>query len=99
MIVLLTIISIIAALALFVALIYFLVKIVHVLDRAGGRPDSNLAKIRMGVRAIEIETGHLPPQATQLNTSLQAIAGGLGAVDQRLVATATAAIGQEVTKI
>lgn len=49
----------------------------------------------MGLRAIEVETSHLPTQVTQLNTSLQAIAGGLDAVDQRLVGTATAAIQQE----
>jgi len=96
MIVLLMILSALALLALFEALIYFLVKIIVVLDRIGGRADSYLAKLRMGLRAIEVETGHLPTQATQLNESLQAIAGGLKAVDERLVGTANAAIRQEV---
>ena len=96
MIVLLTVLSVLAVLALFVALIYFLVKIISVLDRVGGRADSYLAKLRMGLRAIEVETGHLPTQVTQLNTSLQALAGGLEAVDERLVGTASAAVRQEV---
>jgi hypothetical protein len=95
MTVLLMILSALALLALFGALIYFLKKIIAVLDSIGGRPDSYLAKLRMGLRAIEVETGHLPTQVTQLNESLQAIAGGLDAVDQRLVATATAAMQQE----
>lgn len=95
MIVLLMVLSALALLALFGALIYFLKKIVAVLDQIGGRADSYLAKLRMGLRAIEVETSHLPTQATKLNESLQAIAGGLGAVDERLVGTATAAIRQE----
>lgn len=95
MIVLLMILSALALLALFVALIYFLKKIITVLDRVGGNPDSYLAKLRMGLRAIEVETGHLPTQVTKLNTSLIAIGGGLDAVDERLVGTATAAIQQE----
>ncbi|HLX56526.1 MAG TPA: hypothetical protein VKR83_05840 [Ktedonobacteraceae bacterium] len=95
MIVLLMILSALALLALFVALIYFLKKIIMVLDRIGGQPDSYLAKLRMGLRAIEVETGHLPTQVTTLNTSLAAIGGGLDAVDERLVGTATAAIQQE----
>lgn len=94
MIVLLTVLSALALLALFGALIYFLTRIIAVLDRVGGRADSYLAKLRMGLRAIEVETGHLPTQATELNASLQAIAEGLSAVDQHLVATATAAVGQ-----
>jgi hypothetical protein len=49
----------------------------------------------MGLRAIEVETGHLPTQVTKLNESLQAVAGGLNAVDERLVGTATAAVKQE----
>lgn len=95
MIVLLMILSALAGLSLFVALIYFLKKIIMVLDRVGGQPDSYLAKLRMGLRAIEVETGHLPTQVTTLNTSLIAIGGGLDAVDERLVGTATAAIQQE----
>lgn len=95
MIVLLMVLSVLGVLALFGALIYFLRKIIAVLDSVGGRADSYLAKLRLGLRAIEVETGHLPTQATQLNDTLQAIAGGLQTVDQGLVATATAATRQE----
>ena len=94
MLVLLMVLSLLAVLALFGALLYFVVQIVKVLDRVGGHADSYLAKLRMGLRAIEIETGHLPVQATQLNSNLGAITEGLQAVDLRLVETATAAIRQ-----
>lgn len=99
MIVVLMVLSILAVLALFGALLYFLVKIISVLDRTGGKPNSYLAKLRMGLRAVEVETGHLPTQVTQLNESLQAIAGGLQAVDEGLVATATAATQQKGWKL
>ena len=94
MFVLLMVLSLLAVLALFIALIYFLVQIVTVLGRVGGRADSYLAKLRMGLRAIEVETGHLPVQATHLNSSLGAISDGLQAIDLGLVGIATAAIQQ-----
>lgn len=96
MMVFLMVLSVLAFLALFVALIYFLKKIVNVLDQVGGSSVSYLAKLRLGLRAIEVETGHLPTQVIQLNTGLQAVSDGLSAVDERLVATANAAIRQEV---
>jgi hypothetical protein len=91
MAILLALISIAAAVLLVVVVALFLHRIVGVLDRVGGSPTSYLAKIRMGVRAIEVETGHLPVQATLLNDQLAQIAGGLRAVDAQLVATAGAA--------
>lgn len=94
MAILLTLLSILAVVLLVGALIFFLVRIINVLDRVGGKPTSYLAKIRMGVRAIEIETGHLPVQATTLNEQLAKIAGGLKAVDDKLVGTAGAAVKQ-----
>ena len=94
MAVLLTVLSILAVLLLAGALIYFLVLITNALGRIGGLPTSYLAKIRMGVRAIEVETGHLPVEATRLNEQLRQIAGGLKAVDDTLVATAGAAVRQ-----
>jgi len=94
MAVLLTLLSILAVVLLVGALVFFLVRIISVLDRVGGKPTSYLAKIRMGVRAIEVETGHLPVQATALNEQLGQIAGGLAAVDAALVATAGAAAEQ-----
>ena len=91
---LLTVLSLLAVVLLVGTLIFFLVRIVGVLDRVGGGPTSYLAKIRMGVRAIEVETGHLPEQATALNDHLGKILGGLKAIDDALVATAGAAAKQ-----
>ena len=99
MAVLLTLLSILAVVLLVGTLIYFLVRIISVLDRVGGKPTSYLAKICMGVRAIEVETGHLPVQATMLNEQLGQIAGGLAAVDAALVATACAAADQPGGKV
>jgi len=99
MAVLLTLLSILAVVLLVGALVFFLVRIISVLDRVGGKPTSYLAKIRMGVRAIEVETGHLPVQATALNEQLGQIAGGLAAVDAALVATAGAAAEQPGGKV
>ena len=95
MAVLLTVLSLLAVVLFAGALIFFLVRIVRVLDRVGGEPTSYLAKIRMGVRAIEVETGHLPEEATVLNSHLGEILGGLKAVDDALVATAGTAANQE----
>ena len=95
MAVLLAVLSVLAVMLLVGALIFFLVRIVKVLDRVGGEPTSYLAKIRMGVRAIEVETGHLPEEATALNDHLGKILGGLKAIDEVLVATAGAAASQE----
>ena len=95
MAVLLTVLSVVAVVLLVGALIFFLVRIVKVLDRVGGEPTSYLAKIRMGVRAIEVETGHLPEEATALNDNLDKVLGGLKAIDGALVATAGAAASQE----
>ena len=94
MAVLLAVLSVLAVMLLVGALIFFLVRIVKVLDRVGGEPTSYLAKIRMGVRAIEVETGHLPEEATVLNSHLEKVLGGLKAIDDALVATAGAAAGQ-----
>ncbi len=94
MAVLLTVLSILAVVLLAGALIYFLVLITNALGRIGGLPAGYLAKIRMGVRAIEVETGHLPVEVTRLNERLRQIAGGLKAVDDTLVATAGAAARQ-----
>jgi len=99
MAVLLTLLSILAVVLLVGTLVFFLVRIISVLDRVGGTPTSYLAKIRMGVRAIEVETGHLPVQATALNEQLGQIAGGLAAVDAALVATAGAAAEQPGGKV
>lgn len=73
--------------ALFIALALFVRAIVLELEHVGGpatrfvRPSNYLAKIRLGLRAIEVETGHLPPQATALNQTLTSIRDGLRVID------------------
>lgn len=80
---------------IFLALLaYGLVKISDVLISIGGKPTSYLAKLRMGLRAIEKETGHLAPQVTQVNATLTQIAGGLASVDKHLVGTIAAVTRQ-----
>ncbi len=76
--------------ALAAVLIGYLVALVGVLDRLGGQPTSLLARIRMGVRAIEVETGHLPPQVERLNGGAVALRHELQAVAAALAATAHA---------
>ena len=58
-----------------------LIRIVGLLDSIGGRGDSYLAKLRLGLRAIERETSHIPGAVPDVNDRLGKIAGGLTAVD------------------
>ena len=84
-----------AVAALFIALAVFLVLILRELEPTGGQSTSFLAKIRLGLRAIEIETGYIPKEVTKLNGGLQQIAGGLGVVDGNLGRLAAALQRQE----
>lgn len=93
--VLLTLISVIAASALFIALALFLVLILRELEPTGRTGVSFLAKIRMGLRAIEIETGHIPKEVTKLNAGLSAVRNGLVVVDGNLARLTTAVVKQE----
>lgn len=93
--VLLTLISVIAASALFVALAIFLVLILRELEPTGGNGVSYLAKIRLGVRAIEAETGYIPNEVPKLNAGLAAVRDGLVVVDGNLARLASAVISQE----
>jgi hypothetical protein len=81
---LLTIVSVAAAAALFIALVAYVVAIGNELRATGGSPISYLAKIRLGLRAIEVETGHIVPEVTKLNRTLASIRDGLSAVDANL---------------
>lgn len=81
---LLTIVTVAAAAALFIALVAFLFAIVGELRAVGGSPVSYLAKIRLGLRAIEVQTGHIVPEVTKLNGTLTSIRDGLRAVDANL---------------
>ena len=80
----LTAISIVAASALFIALAVFLVLILKELNAIGGLGTSFLAKIRLGLRAIEVETGHIPKQVTRLNAGLSGVRNGLVVVEGNL---------------
>jgi hypothetical protein len=90
--VLLAVISVVGAAALFVALALFLRAIDGELETIGGpatrfvAPANYLAKIRLGVRAIERQTDALAPQVGRLNERLGAIRDGLKAVDGNLAA-------------
>ncbi len=75
-------------------LAFALVKISTVLESIGGKPTSYLAKLRVGLRAIEKETSHLAPQVTKVNAGLTQIAGGLASVDQHFVGTIAAVTKQ-----
>ena len=88
--------SVVAASALFIALAMFLVLILKELEPTGGNSTSFLAKIRLGLRAIEIETGHIPGEVPKLNQGLGQIASGLGIVDRNLGQLAAALQRQEI---
>ena len=92
--VLLTWLTAVLVLVFFGVLAYALVKISAALESIGGRPTSYLAKLRLGLRAIEKETSHLAPQVTKINAGLTQIAGGLASVDKHLAGTIDAVTRQ-----
>lgn len=94
--VLLTALTALLVLVFFVVLAVALVHISRVLESIGGTSTSFLAKLRLGLRAIEKETSHLTPQVLQINAGLSQIAGGLVSVDQHLVGAIEAITRQEV---
>jgi len=88
--VVLAVLSVVGVAALFVALALFLRGIDRTLEEIGGpatrfvTPANYLAKIRLGVRAIERQTDALAPHVTKLNGGLGAIRDGLRAIDANL---------------
>ncbi len=98
----LALVSLVGAAALFVALLIFLHLITTQLEQIGGEDRgygvkaSFLSKIRMGVRAIESETGMIAPQVTRLNDTLSKVRDGLIVVDGNL-AGVIAAVSRQVT--
>jgi hypothetical protein len=88
--VILALLSVLGAAALFIALAVFLRAIDRVLEDIGGpatrfaSPVNYLAKIRLGVRAIERQTDALAPLVTKLDAGLSAIRNGLKAIDANL---------------
>ncbi|CAN5809648.1 hypothetical protein BH23PSE1_BH23PSE1_02590 [soil metagenome] len=84
MMTLLTALSALAALAFLGTVAHALTRIAALLEAIGARGESYLAKLRLGLRAIERETSHLPAAAPPLNADLGAIAEGLAGVDAAL---------------
>ena len=88
--VVLAVLSVVGVAALFVALALFLRAIDRTLEDIGGpatrfvRPVNYLAKIRLGLRAIERQTDALAPYVTRVNGGLGAIRDGLRAIDSSL---------------
>ena len=89
----LMLVTLVGVAALFIALALFVRAIGRELEVVGGpatrfvRPVNYLSKIRLGLRAIEVHTGHIPPQVTQLNQTLTSIRDGLRAIDASLAGT------------
>jgi hypothetical protein len=99
--VVLALLSVTGVAALFVALALFLAAIARELEIIGGpptrfyRPIDYLAKIRLGVRAIERQAEGLVPQVTRLDGTLAAVRDRLRAVDANLAELAAAVARQE----
>lgn len=91
----LMLVTILAVLLLVFVLVKYLTGIIDLLTSIGGDGKSYLAKLRLGLRAIETETGHLPTEVTKLNETLSNTAGGLKVVDQHLVGTIDAVLKQK----
>ena len=100
---LLMVLSVTAASSLFIALALFLNYITTQLEKIGGEEKgygvraSYLSKIRVGVRAIEKETGMIPTQVTKLNQTLTSVRDGLIVVDDNLAGVIAAVSSQVVT--
>ncbi len=77
------------------ALMYFVGKILGLLLSIGGNGRSFLAKLRLGLRAIETETSHLPVQVIKLNKTLSDTGDGLKVVNNHLTGTIQAALNQK----
>ena len=88
-------VTMVGVVALFIALALFVRAIVRELEGIGGpatrfvRPVNYLSKIRLGLRAIDVETGYIVPQVTQLNRTLTSIRDGLRAIDGSLAGVIT----------
>lgn len=95
MLIVLTVATALVVLVFFGVLAVYLVQIARTLEAIGGRPDSFLAKLRLGLRAIEQETSFLPTEVAKLNQGLTAVAGGLQQVDRHLVNTIDAVVRQQ----
>ena len=91
----LMLLTIVLVLILVFALIIIVTQIRKLLVSIGGDGSSFLAKLRLGLRAIETETGHLPVQVTKLNEALSNTGAGLKVVNKHLGETIQAALKQK----
>ena len=91
----LMLLTIVLVLILVFALIIIVTQIRILLVSIGGDGRSFLAKLRLGLRAIETETGHLPVQVTKLNETLSNTVAGLKVVNNHLEETIQAALKQK----
>ena len=91
----LILLSALAALIFLAVVAWALTIIVPALEGIGGHGDSLLAKLRLGLRAIERETSHLPATAPKINSDLAKIADVLVQVDNTLGALHAALKAQE----
>lgn len=87
--------TILAVVLLVIVLVSYLTGIVRLLNSIGGKGDSSLAKLRLGLRAIETETGHLPTEVTKLNEGLTKTAEGLTVVNKNLEGTIESVLAQK----
>ena len=92
---LLMILTVLLVLLFVGALIFYVSGIHRLLVNIGGSGNSFLAKLRLGLRAIETETGHLPVQVTRLNETLSKTGAGLKVVNANLEGTIEAALKQK----
>lgn len=91
----LMILTVLLVLVFVIALIVFVTQIHNLLVNIGGDGNSFLAKLRLGLRAIETETGHLPVEVTKLNETLTNTGAGLKVVNRHLEGTIQAALKQK----
>ncbi len=82
--------SCLATLLLLAVVAINVIRITGVLEGIGERPTSWLAKLRLGLRAIESETSQIAPEVTTLNSGLAAVDGGLRQVVADLDASVAA---------
>lgn len=88
--------TILAVVLLVIVLVRYLNRIIALLTSIGGNGESYLAKLRLGLRAIETETGHLPTEVTKLNEALTKTSDGLVVVNKNLEGAIEAVVAQKV---
>ena len=86
---LMVLLSCLVALIFLAVVAWALIQINTQLAAIGGTPESFLAKLRLGLRAIEKQTSHLPPMVGEINNVLSSIKGGLPVLASNLTPQST----------